>query len=99
YWPTGLQRTVALSAFVAMFESLGYKLSESEGVESNLVKIAIYAADDGRPTHAARQLSSGRWSSKLGQLEDIEHDSLATLEGQAYGSVAHIMKRQLPESC
>jgi len=47
------------------------------------------------PLHVARQLPSGRWSSKLGALQDIEHD-LHDLEGTEYGSVVLVMKRTLP---
>jgi hypothetical protein len=49
----------------------------------------------GSPTHAARQLDNGRWTSKLGELEDIEH-SLRDLEGAAYGTVVQVMKRPRP---
>lgn len=38
----------------------------------------------GIPSHAARQLPNGRWTSKCGQAEDIEHD-LRDLEGRLYG--------------
>jgi hypothetical protein len=44
------------------------------------------------PKHAARQLPSGRWTSKLGPMEDIEH-ALHDLTGMAYGSVVLVMKR------
>jgi hypothetical protein len=46
----------------------------------------------GVPTHAARLLPSGLWTSKLGEWEDIEHDLLA-LEGDVYGTVALLLKR------
>ena len=46
----------------------------------------------GIPTHASRQLSNGRWTSKLGPSERIEHDFDA-LEGAAYGQIAQIMRR------
>jgi hypothetical protein len=45
------------------------------------------------PTHAARQLPNGRWSSKLGKLEDIEH-ALDDICGSAYGSVVPVLKRR-----
>ena len=61
-----------------------------EGVE----KIALYADQGGEPTHMARQLRSGKWTSKLGELEDIEHDDLAILEGECYGQVVTILKRK-----
>lgn len=56
-------------------------------------KVAIYVDDSGDPSHAARQTSSGKWTSKMGELEDIEHDGLSALEGKACGTVARIMKR------
>ena len=46
------------------------------------------------PKHAARQLPSGRWTSKLGFLEDIEH-ALHDLEGTEYGAVVLVMKRPI----
>jgi hypothetical protein len=63
-------------------------------LESGFEKIALFASD-GVPKHAARQLESGRWTSKLGTREDIEH-ALHDLEGAIYGSVALVMKRPLP---
>lgn len=47
------------------------------------------------PKHAARQLASGRWTSKLGKLEDIDH-ALHDLEGMLYGAVVLFMKRPRP---
>jgi hypothetical protein len=58
-------------------------------------KVALFADPAGIPTHAARQLASGQWTSKLGQAEDIEHE-LRALEGEIYGVVALILKRPLP---
>ena len=55
----------------------------------------MFADDQGTPLHAARQLPNGRWTSKLGELEDIEH-VLHDLEGAAYGSVVLVMKRPVP---
>jgi hypothetical protein len=47
------------------------------------------------PTHAARQLRSGAWTSKLGISEDVEHE-LRALEGEIYGVVALILTRPIP---
>jgi hypothetical protein len=52
----------------------------------------LYADDQAAPKHAARQLASGRWTSKIGVLEDIEHD-LRDLEGDEYGKVVVVIKR------
>ena len=56
--------------------------------------MAVFADPTG-PTHAARQLADGRWSSKLGRREDIEHvlDALAGVDGDEYGQVVQVLKR------
>ena len=91
----GVSRERTRDAFVAMFASLGYAVCEGEDPEEGYERIALFADGDGRPTHAARQLSNGRWSSKLGKAEDIEH-GLHDLEGMLYGSVVLLMKRTAP---
>jgi hypothetical protein len=97
YWPPGIPRERTRAAFVAVFASLGYTICEGDGLETGYEKIALFADADGRPTHAARQLPSGLWSSKLGKAEDIEH-RLHDLEGTLYGSVVFIMKRPVQSS-
>ncbi len=92
YWPPGVPRERTHDAFVAAFASLGYAVCQGEGLEAGYEKIALFADADGRPTHAARQLPSGLWSSKLGKAEDIEH-RLHDLEGTVYGSVVLLLKR------
>jgi hypothetical protein len=92
YWPPDVPRERTRDAFVAAFTTLGYTICEGDDLEVSYDKIALFADVEGRPTHAARQLPSGLWSSKLGKAEDIEH-SLHDLEGTLYGSVVLIMKR------
>ena len=58
--------------------------------------MAIYALQ-GKPTHAARQLGDGRWTSKLGKEVDITH-TLVGLEGPVYGQVAAYLRRPLGEA-
>jgi hypothetical protein len=84
------EETVA--AFVAAFMTLGYVPCDGTAVEPSWERVALYATADGVPTHAARQLGIGRWTSKLGRQVDIDH-GLLELEGAAYGAVARIMKR------
>lgn len=94
YWPKGVPRETTLDAFWAAFVSLGYFICDTDTLEPAHEKVAIFTDDAGIPTHAARQLPTGRWSSKLGQSEDIEHE-LHSLEGTIYGSIALILKRPL----
>ena len=92
FWPKGAPRKVTVTAFVRAFGTYGYVPCESPSLEDGFEKVAIYVKD-GRPTHAARQLPTGKWTSKLGPLEDIEH-SLRAIEGDQYGSVAQILRRE-----
>ncbi len=78
-------------AFAAAFASLGYAACVGVGPEAGSEKIALFANAEGRPTHAARQLPGGRWTSKLGIAQDIEH-GLQDLEGAIYGAVVLVMK-------
>lgn len=69
------------------------------GREVRTKQADLIVSHRGEPTHAARQLPSGAWTSKLGEWEDIEHDTLEALEGsegrgEAYGRVALILKRE-----
>jgi hypothetical protein len=51
-------------------------------------------ATDGELTRAARQLPNGKWTSKLGRWQDIEHE-LDGLVGAMYGTVRQILKRAI----
>jgi hypothetical protein len=94
YWPAESPREMTLDAFRKAFESLGYTECKTDSLEAAYEKVALFADSAGRPTHAARQLATGRWTSKLGQSEDIEHE-LRALEGEVYGTVALLLKRTM----
>lgn len=98
YWPEGVPRQESLEAFVQAYRTLGYEPCDSAAVEFGVEKIAVYVDDLREPKHAARQLPSGKWTSKLGRGEDIEHDAL---HGDyppscSYGHVAAILSRTRP---
>jgi hypothetical protein len=95
YWPAGGPHAETVAAFAAAFATLGYAACAGEAVEAGWERIALYATADGVPTHAARQLPNGRWTSKLGRREDVEH-GLHDVEGEFYGTVVQIMKRPFP---
>ncbi len=95
YWPEGVPRERTLAAFRAAFATLGYSEWLGEELEAGFLKVALFADPLGIPTHAARQLRNGRWTSKLGQAEDIEH-ALHDLEGEIYGRVVLILRRPIP---
>ena len=91
-WPRTVARTRTLNAFSEMFREFGFKRCDNATLEAGFEKIALFIDEIGRPLHAARQLPSGRWTSKMGMQEDIEHD-LHDLEGDAYGRVHAFFRR------
>ena len=95
-WPAGVVRVATVEAFRDAFATLGYMVCDHAQLEPGFEKIALFALA-GVPKHAARQLPSGRWTSKLGPREDIEH-ALHDLTGVVYGSVVLVMKRRVPVS-
>jgi len=92
YWPSNAPREFSIDAYIKAYETLGYTCCENAEYEEGFEKIVLFVNSYGKLTHAARQLNSGKWTSKLGQLEDIEH-SLEGLVGSQYGSVSIYMKR------
>jgi hypothetical protein len=91
YWPPGVPRDRTLDVFLRAFATAGFVPCSDGLPEQGWVKVALYASHEG-PTHAARLLANGRWTSKLGPDEDIEHD-LAGLVGALYGSVVQFLRR------
>ena len=92
YWPPEAPRELTKDALSKAFESLGYFPCENENYEEEFEKIAIFFKEE-EPTHAARQLDSGKWTSKLGEFEDIEHPTLEALSGYYYGYDIVILRR------
>ncbi|HZK81852.1 MAG TPA: hypothetical protein VFC46_12310 [Humisphaera sp.] len=100
YWPPGLPRDDQIETLVRVFKSSGYELcdelnSEFASLEAGVLKIVLYA-DGSEWTHAVRQLPTGRWTSKLGDYEDIEHDTLDGFE-EHYGQPRFLMRMRTTE--
>jgi len=97
YWPANVSREVSMEAFVNAYEAIGYKLCLNGSLQSGVEKIAVFGIKnpDGSttPTHAALQLESGGWTSKLGPFEDIIHPEVDAVNGPVYGKVVLYMSR------
>jgi len=93
-WPAGVARELTVPAFREAFATLGYAECAEDRLEAGYEKVALFALA-GTPKHVSRQLPSGRWTSKLGKKQDIEHE-LHDLTGMLYGSVALVLKRPAP---
>ena len=93
FWPDDIPFNTKLDSFILLFEKIGYKQCNNEDLEEEFEKIAIYTDTNNEPQHAARQLISGLWTSKLGTNIDVSHTILAMADG-LYGNVAVFMKRK-----
>ena len=94
YWPANVAREETLEAFAAAFGSIGFVACDGPELECGIEKVAIFAVGS-MPTHAARQLPDGKWTSKLGQDVDIEHDELTAIAGSEYGTPVLYLRRVL----
>ena len=69
----------------------GYRGCDTDSREVAYEK--IYELGSTGVEHIARQLRDGQWTSKIGEWEDIRHETARALEGVEYGEVAKFMKR------
>jgi hypothetical protein len=100
YWPEDVvPRETTLEAFIQMYAHEGaFVPCETGEPEDGYEKIAIYINSFGSVSHASRLLPTGVWTSKLGNMEDIEHSLLTSLEDagttpDSYGQAVQFLKR------
>jgi hypothetical protein len=93
YWSSDIAGVDELQALIQLYIDVGYEICDSGQREDGFKKVAIYVNQEG-PQHAARQLESGHWTSKLGICEDIEHDTLEALEGESYGKAKVFLRKR-----
>jgi len=98
FWPAGVLREESVANFIQAFATLGYEPAASGTHDLNYEKLALFASADGVPTHMARQLAQGAWTSKLGTLEDIAHIDVSGISGSDYGEVVTFLQRRRPSS-
>jgi len=101
YWPLGVDRVATIPAFIHAYQTVGFQECANGDLDPGIEKIVLFArADSGIliPTHAAKQLESGSWSSKMGPLEDICHTVAGDPRGPLYGNPVRYMARPRPAS-
>jgi hypothetical protein len=94
FWPPDVARAYKISNYVKLFANRGYSICADETLEQGFEKVAIYT-DGSTFKHVARQLTDGKWTSKLGEMDDITHASLDALSGQLYGKPSIFLKKAL----
>jgi hypothetical protein len=95
HWPRDVPAKVTRLAFIKAFAERGYEQCAGPEAEEGFEKVCLYEKL-GRPTHAARQLRNGAWTSKLGTAHDISHE-LEALSGKRYGHPTVYLKRRIFE--
>lgn len=97
YWPEDLPLTETRENFIRAFQRLDYQPCADGAFETGYEKVVIYVSADGSVKHMARQLDANKWTSKLGQAWDIEHNTPQGVESETYGRAAQYLKRPLSE--
>jgi len=96
YWPPTAPRAYTVSAFIQAYQTRHYEVCGGGLQERGYEKIVIYADGVGIVRHAARQISDGRWLSKLGDEEDIIHETPQSLASPDYGQPVCYLRRRPP---
>jgi hypothetical protein len=93
YWPSEASVGYAIDDLRSAYHTVGFEECPDGALEDESEKVALYGSQAGVWLHAARQLPNGRWTSKLGREDDIEHGTPYELECRDYGTVIGFMKR------
>lgn len=91
YWPLNATGLSTNEAFEAWFLHDGWEETSDTSFDPSYEKIAFFTLN-GEPTHAARLIADGVWTSKLGSLIDLSHGS-DDLDGPEYGQIARIYRK------
>ena len=97
-WPDGVAPERTVTATIHALATVGYEPCEDGNLQEGFEKAAIFGEGD-LFIHAARQLPSGLWTSKLGSAWDIVHElgaltSAANAGGPVqYGEVVAFLRR------
>ena len=92
YWPA-IRRDGTVEAMIEGFAVVGYLPCDNGDFEPRIEKLAIYVVGEDSPKHVARQLPDGRWTSKIGDLEDIAHTSIRDVAAGRYGYPRFFLSR------
>ncbi len=95
YWPIAVAPTAGdIQTLVPAYQALGFGVCADGKREAGVEKIALYG-NFFFYSHAARQLPSGQWTSKLGTDVDIEHNTPEDVAEGLYGVVMYFMSRSV----
>lgn len=98
-WFPDIPYEATITNFILFFLKFGYTQCEDGSLNDEFEKVALYGQRTLRmiykPTHAAKQLPDGKWTSKLGiEAQDIIHNSESDICGREYGDVIMYFSRK-----
>ncbi|MFO0844380.1 MAG: hypothetical protein U0797_18620 [Gemmataceae bacterium] len=102
-WPVPPGQPVSVGDFDALFSAHGYRRVGplNYDPQAGHDKLVLYAKrnefGEAEPTHCARQLADGSWSSKLGRLPLIRHLHPDDIDGGTYGEAHAVYVRERPK--
>lgn len=88
-----MPRNDSIANIIDFLVLAGFSACENSVKLPGIEKIAIYTDGD-TPLHLARQLSDGRWASKLGRIIDVIHTTPEAVGGGQYGNPTIFMARR-----
>ena len=92
YWPPGVPLNRLVATVTQVYATLGFEPAADARLVPGLEKLALFTKGS-TVEHVARQLPSGKWTSKLGyDGHDIEH-TLKGLTSAFYGAPTHFLAR------
>ena len=95
YWPPQVAQNPTVRGLENLFKWLGFKKCHGPRLEAGYEKVALYGSMN-LWTHAALQTPNGRWRSKLGEKQLIEHQTPPGVSGEQYGRPYLYMRRRIP---
>ncbi|MBM4024775.1 MAG: hypothetical protein FJ280_05120 [Planctomycetes bacterium] len=94
-----MNRGYALAGLINALAAVGFEICGMNSLpEKGFEKVVLYQNNNSEYTHAARLRPDGWWESKIGEYDDILHNTPTILEGRTYGKVACYMKRTIPDA-
>lgn len=84
----------SINPYINFFKERGFQICENGELEPGQTKICIYSKN-GIFSHVSRLMENGRWASKMGNYEDIEHLSEFDVSGIGYGKPETYMKKAM----
>jgi hypothetical protein len=94
FWPSKIRRKPDIQSFIELYELIGYLVCLDDSLQEGIEKIVIFTDQNNVPTHAARQLKNGNWTSKLGESHDVEH-TIKSMHNSFYGNPKVYMSRPI----